>query len=397
MKLAAKTFYGFEGVLSEELRELGAKNIVAGNRVVTFEGDDELIYRSNLWLRTAINILVPIKSFHFKSKEDLIRQFNKIDFGDYMTDAQTFAIKGAVFSKLFTNTQYPYLLLKDAIVDYFTNKIGKRPNVEKFNPNIIWDLHIQENECTLSLNSSGAPLFQRGYRQETGPAPLNEIVAAGMILLSGWDKKSNFIDVMCGSGTIVIEAALMANGIPANIARKNYAFMHWKQFNRELWNKIYDEAPKRPPRKLDFKIIGSDTDGSVVLKARQNAKNVPLGMTLEFEVKDFKDQVKPGEKGILMVNPPYGERIGDEDEIPQTYKELGDFFKKEMVGYDCWVISGSREGMKSLELKPSAKINLFNGNLPCELRKYEIFEGSYVEQKKYSNERREPKRLKKNK
>ncbi|WP_051568291.1 THUMP domain-containing class I SAM-dependent RNA methyltransferase [Crocinitomix catalasitica] len=394
MKLVAKTLYGMEDVLIKELTELGAKNIEKGNRVVTYVGDKRLLYASNLWLRTAISVLLPIQNFRFRDEKDLYAQFAKINFSEYMKVNQTFAVKGAVNSKLFNHTGYPRLVLKDAIADHFRDKFDKRPSVDLEKPQILFDIHIEENQCTVSLNSSGAPLFQRGYRQGTGEAPINEVVAAGLIYLSGWDQKSNFIDVTCGSGTIPIEAALMANGIPPNIARKSYSFQYWYDYDQQLWEDIYSKAPNVPKRDLDFKIIGSDTDGDVILKARENIKALPLGKTISFEVKEFNDQVCPEGKGILICNPPYGERLQDEA-LFDLYRDLGNFFKRKMKGYDCWVISSNFDAFKNIELKPAKKIQVYNGSLSCDFRKYEIFEGSLVEHKYgEQNQRREPKRNK---
>ncbi|MBL7897089.1 MAG: hypothetical protein JNJ99_01050, partial [Crocinitomicaceae bacterium] len=244
-------------------------------------------------------------------------------------------------------------------------------------------------------NSSGAPLFQRGYRRSTGEAPLNEVVAAGLIYLSGWDKNSNFIDPFCGSGTLPIEAALMANGIPSNIARKQYAFQHWADYDETLWNKIYDEAPRVPKRNLGFKIIGSDTDGEVILKARENVKALPLGKTVDFEVKDFNDVVPPEGGGTLISNPPYGERLDDYD-VGDLYQAIGNFFKRKLPGYTCWIMSSNFDALKRIELKPSKKLQLYNGSLDCDFRRFDIFQGSLVEHKYgTSNQRREPKRYKK--
>jgi putative N6-adenine-specific DNA methylase len=380
MKIVAKTLYGFEEVLAKEIKDLGGKSIVKGNRVVEFEGDKELLYKSNLWLRTAISLLIPIKKFNYRDESDLKRQFSKIKYNQYMSVNKTFAVKGAVNSKEFNYTKYPMLLLKDAIADYFRDKTGQRPSVETKSPHVVFDVHIKDYECTISINSSGAPLFQRGYRKGTGFAPLNEVVAAGLIYLSGWDMKSNFIDFMCGSGTLPIEAALMANGIPANIARKQYSFMHWPDYDQQLWNDIYEQAPRTPRRDLDFKIIGSDTDGDVILKARQNVKALPLSKTLSFEVKDFEDVVPPEGGGVLIANPPYGERL-DDYHIWDLYKSMGDYFKKKLPGYDCWVLSSNFDAFKRIELKPSKKIQVFNGSLNCDFRKYEIFEGSMIKHK----------------
>lgn len=394
MELVAKTLYGFEEVLKDELVALGAKDVKIGNRVVTFTGDDRLLYTSNLWLRTAISILLPIKQFRFADEKDLYRKFSKINFSDFMDVRDTFAAKGAVNSKLFNHSGYPMLVLKDAIADHFRAKHGERPSVDLLKPQILFDVHIDEHVCTVSLNSSGAPLYHRGYRKKTGEAPLNEVVAAGLLLLSGWDQKSNFIDVCCGSGTLPIEAALMANGIPANIARKNYGFQNWKNYNEALWDEIYASAPNQPKRDLDFKIIGSDTDGDVILRARENIKALPLGKTIAFEIKDFRDQDAPEGKGILISNPPYGERLQME-EIDVMYQDLGNFFKNKMQGYDCWVISSNFDALKRIELKPSKKIQVFNGSLSCDYRKFEIFSGSLIEHKFGDrNQKREPKRNK---
>lgn len=395
MRIVAKTLFGLEDILCSELENLGIQNIEKGNRAVSFDGDLESLYKCNLWLRTAIALLIPVTDFYFKDEKDLYRKFSKLEFTDYMDKEQTFAVKGAVSSTLFKHTQFPMLVLKDAIADYFRNKFGSRPSVDTQKPDIVFDVHIQENKCTVSLNSSGAPLFQRGYRRSTGLAPINEVVAAGLILLSGWKADCNFIDVFCGSGTIPIEAALIANGIPSNIARKSYAFQKWKNYDQELWEKIWNEAPKVPKRDLKIKIIGSDTDGDVILKARENIKSLPLGKTIEFEVKSYRDFVAPEAPGILISNPPYGERL-DEIEIGDLYQDFGNYMKQNLPGYTCWLISSNLEAFKRIELKPSKKIQLFNGSLDCDFRKFEIFKGSLVEHKYgFSNQRREPKRNKK--
>lgn len=395
MQLVAKTLYGLEEILKKEIEEIGGQNVKAGNRVVTFEGDKELMYKCNLWSRLAISILVPIAEFRFNDEKDLYRKFSKLEFGDYLTVKKTFAVKGAVHSKQFNYTQYPMLVLKDAIADYFRAKYNERPSVDTEKPNVLFDLYISENSCTVSLNSSGAALFQRGYRKGTGEAPLNEVVAAGLIYLSGWDMESNFVDPFCGSGTLPIEAALIANGIPSNISRKHYGFQHWADYDEKLWEKIYDEAPRVPKRDLNFKIIGSDTDGDVILKARENVKALPLGKTIEFEVKDFNDFEAPEGGGTLICNPPYGERLADLD-VGDLYQSIGNYFKKKLPGYTCWVMSSNLEAFKKIELKPSKKIQVYNGSLSCDFRRYDIFKGSLVEHKYgASGVRREPKRLRK--
>lgn len=380
MQLVAKTLFGLESVLGKEIEELGGKNVRVENRAVSYEGDMALLLKSNLWLRTAIAVLMPISTIRFKKKEDLIKAFSKLNFSEYMTSDQKFAVKGAVNSPEFTFDKYPMLLLKDAVVDHFMRKEGSRPNVDKMRPQIVFDLHISHDICTISLNSSGAPLFQRGYRTGTGAAPLNEVVAAGLILLSGWDGKKAFIDPFCGSGTLPIEAAMIAHGIAPATARKHFAFQHWKNFDKALWAKIKAEAPLVPDRTVKTVIIGSDTDGDVILKARQNVKALPLGRSIEFEVKDFKDVVPPDENGVLITNPPYGQRLESEN-LNELYKEIGDFFKHKLGGYECWVLSSDIDALKSIELKPSSKTRIFNGSLSCEFRNYTIFKGSLAEHK----------------
>lgn len=395
MEIVAKTLFGLEQILAEEVRSLGGENIVLGNRAVKYDGNVDLLYSSNLWLRTAISILKPIHSFRFRDEEDLKYKFTKLNFSKYLKLSDTFAVKGAVNSSLFRHSGYPLLLLKDAVADHFRDRFNKRPSVDLTKPKVLFDLHIDNQQCTISLNSSGAPLYQRGYRKKTGEAPINEVVAAGLIMMSDWDKQSNFLDVFCGSGTIPIEAALMVNGIPPNIARKQFSFMNWPDFDQERWNTIKKAAPAQPKRDLGFKIIGSDTDGDVILMARDNVKALPLGKTISFEVKDFRDQEAPEGGGVLISNPPYGERLEMED-INELYQSIGNYFKHNLPGYNCWVLSSNMEALKHIELKPSKKLTVFNGSLNCDFRKYEIFKGSLIEHKFGGrNERREPKRNKK--
>lgn len=384
MQIVAKTFFGFEDVLAKELKALGAKNIKPGNRAVAFEGNRELLYKSNIWLRTAVSILLPIDSFKFKDERDLVKKFNNIRFSTYFSVNKTFAVKGAVNSDMFRHSQFPMLLLKDAIADHFRDSFGKRPNVDKVRPNVVFDLHIRDKQCTVSLNTSGAPLFQRGYRSRVGDAPLNEAVAAGLILRSGWDQKSDFYDIFCGSGTLPIEAALIASGIPALIERKSFAFKHLKDFDQELWLKIQDELPRQPLKNPNFKIVGSDTDTEMIRIARENAQGLPIGNLISFEAKDFKDQtVENGQTdyGVVVTNPPYGERL-EVEEIDKLYKEIGDTFKHNFPGFNCWLISSNYEALKSIELKPNKKIKVFNGKLECDYRMFEIFKGKLKDFKK---------------
>lgn len=382
MEIVAKTFFGFEDVLAEEIKALGGKNIKKGNRVVSYEGNREMLYKSNVWLRTAISILVPIETFYFKNEKDLVEKLNRVRYSTYFSVNKTFAVKGAVNSTMFKHSQFPLLLLKDAIADHFRDSFGKRPNVNKEKPNVVFDLYINDKQCTVSLNSSGAPLFQRGYRSKVGLAPLNEAVAAGLILMSGWDKQSDLYDPFCGSGTIPIEAALIAAGIPPQIERQNFSFKYWKDFDQTLWESILGQLPRRPLINPKFKIVGSDTDTEMVRMARQNARALPIGNLVTFEAKDFKDQGTDSDKGgVLITNPPYGERIGIDD-VHKLYKMMGDGFKHRYPGFDCWVISSNSDGFKSIELKPEKKIKVYNGKLECDFRSYRIFKGSLKDDKK---------------
>lgn len=391
MEIVAKTFFGLEDVLADEIKELGGKNIRKGNRVVEFEGNQELLYKANFWLRTAISVLKPIETFKFKDQDDLKRKLSNVRFSTYMRSNQTFAVKGAVHSKHFNFSKYAMLMLKDAIVDFFKAYDGSRPSVNKERPHILFDIHVSDNDCTISLNSSGAPLFQRGYRKQTGEAPLNEAIAAGLIMLSGWDKKSAFHDPMCGSGTIVIEAAMMAHGIAPNLARKHYSFQNWNDYDSNLWDKVYSESPRIPNRSINFDISGSDTSTDMILIARGNTKMLPLGNSVKFTAIELKDYKPTSDEGTVILNPPYGERLEDQERTEELYKEIGDCFKHNFGGFTCWVISSNREALKKLELKPAKKIQLYNGSLPCEFRSYQIFKGSLIEHK-YGEVKREKRR-----
>ncbi|PKR79584.1 hypothetical protein CW751_14285 [Brumimicrobium salinarum] len=288
-------------------------------------------------------------------------------------------MKGAVFSTLFSHTQYPFLVVKDAIADVFRDKCDdKRPDVNLKAPQVMFDVYIKEKSVVISLNTSGVPLFQRGYRQEVGEAPMNEVLAAGILRLSGWDKKSTLIDPMCGSGTIAIEAALWAADIPAMIERNHFAFKNFKSFDADAWEKVRQEGNHRPV-KLDFDIIGSDIDGEMVQKAKRNSRVAPIGNMIKWEIKDALDWEAPDDKGVLICNPPYGERMGEE--VQELYTGLGDVFKQKFLGYDCWVVSSNIDALKNLGLKPNQKVKVYNGSLECSLRQFKIFAGT----KKYDN------------
>lgn len=372
--LTIKTNFGMENVLKDELNELGYTDVEVLNRAVKLEGSWHDVYYLNLHLRCAITILVEVANFSIREEDDLYKQCLKIDWTQYFDIKKTFAVKGAVFSNFFKHSQYPFLVVKDAIADTFRKKYDDRPNVNIKAPQVVFDVYINKDEVTISLNTSGAPLFQRGYRQAVGEAPLNEVLAAGLLRLSGWDKKRPLLDVFCGSGTILIEAALLAAGIPSNIERQHYAFKNFANFDADAWDDIYNSATRRVD-KLDVKIIGSDINAEMVLKARRNLRGVSVGRFVDVKVASFEELKNLNlESPLVISNPPYGERMGDEIEL--LYEQLGDWMKAELKGGECWIISSSDQGFKSVGLKPDLKMKLFNGSLECSFRKYSIYEGS---------------------
>lgn len=382
-KMLAKTFSGLEGVLKKELLDLGASDVKEGNRVVEFSGDKTLMYRANFHLRTALKILKPIAEFKVQNEQELYDAVQTIKWSEYFDVNKTFAVDSVVHSPNFSHSKYVALKVKDAIVDQFRETFKKRPYVETENPDIQINVHISNTLCTVSLDSSGESLHKRGYRIKTTKAPLNEVLAAGMILLSGWDLKSNFIDPMCGSGTLLIEAAMIANGIPPGIYRKKFAFETWKDFDSKLFENIYEEESE----KLAFnpKIFGSDNSEIAIRIASENISNAALKRKIDISIIPIENYKPPQEnKGVVITNPPYGERL-KKTEINKFYKTLGDLFKNEYAGYTIWMLSSNFDAIKNIGLKPSAKLTLFNGPLECKFLKFDIYEGSKKASKNHNN------------
>ena len=373
MNITLKTFYGLEQVLADELKELGYEKSEILNRAVRIQGEWRDVYFLNIHVRCAISVLVEVASFRIRNEKDLYERSAKIDWTSWFSLDKSFAVKGAVYSDLFRHSRYPFLLVKDAIVDQFRAKHGERPNVNTKTPQVVFDVYVNQKQVTVSLNTSGAPLFQRGYRQTTGEAPLNEVVAAGLIRLSGWDKKSTFFDPMCGSGTLLIEAALIAANIPPSIERRHFALKNFANFDEKLWEELTDHSKERLSS-LPCKIVGSDASAEMVTKARRNLRGLPIGRFVETSVESFQEVSSPEGGGIMISNPPYGERMGEE--IEELYEELGNWMKSEMAGYICWVLSSNLEAFKFIGLKPGSKTRVFNGNLECSFRSYEMYEGS---------------------
>ena len=371
-ELIAKTFMGLEPVLAKELTQLGATDVVIGRRMVSFTGDKELMYRANFQLHTAIRILKPIKHFKANSADDVYQEVKKIDWTQYLGLDKTFAVDAVVFSEEFRHSKFVSYKVKDAIVDQFREQTGKRPNISVANPDIRLNMHVAENKCTLSLDSSGESLHRRGYRQESVEAPLNEVLAAGMILMTGWQGDTDFIDPMCGSGTLLIEAALIARNMAPGLFRKEYAFEKWPDFDRELFDDIYNDESGE--REFNHHIYGYDVDIKAVNTARLNVKAAGLTSDITVTEADFKDFQQPREKSIMVTNPPYGERISTPD-LLGTYKMIGERLKHQFQGNDAWVLSYREECFDQIGLKPSIKIPLYNGSLECEFRKYQMFQG----------------------
>jgi len=373
-KMFAKTLQGLEEVLKQELIELGAANVKTGKRVVEFYGDKTLLYKANFYLRTALKILKPIAEFKAQNEEELYDKVQSVSWDSFFDVNQTFAIDSTVYSQYFSHSKYIALKVKDAIVDQFRDKYKKRPYVETENPDMQVNIHISNDLCTLSLDSSGESLHKRGYRTKATKAPLNEVLAAGMILLSGWDKKSNFIDPMCGSGTLLIEAAMIAYNIPPGIYRQKFAFETWKDFDSVLLENIYEEDVEN--NDFNAKIIGADISEIAIRVAKHNIANAALKRKIDLNIIPIEN-FKPPEKakGIVITNPPYGERL-KKDKIKEFYATLGDIFKNKFEGYAVWMLSNNMEAIKFIGLKPSQKITLFNGPLECKFLNYEIYQGS---------------------
>ncbi len=374
-KMLAKSLFGFEPILAKELRNLGAINVKEGVRSVSFEGDKGFMYKANMALRTAIKILVPVYAFPLKNEDDLYKQLQKFRWEKFMTAESTFAIHSVVNSEVFTNSHYVSLKSKDAIVDYFRSKYHKRPSIDLRHPDVMFNIHIQKNKCTLSLDSSGESLHKRGYKTDTNIAPINEVLAAGLVILSGYDGTQHFLDPMCGSGTILIEAAMIANNIPANINRLEFAFEKWKDYDVALFDVIRDSLLKKV-RNSTAEIMGYDKAPSAVRKANDNIKNASLEDFIKIERQNFFDSEKKTEgKTIILFNPPYGERLSVN--IPEFYGQIGDTLKQGYTDTDAWLITSDfTEGLKSVGLRTSRKIKLFNGNLECRFVKYEMYKGS---------------------
>jgi putative N6-adenine-specific DNA methylase len=371
LTITLKCFFGFEQVLKEELEELGFTDCRLGNRAVSLSGTWKDVYFLNLYSRCAISVLVEITRFAFRSEQDLYDASLSVKWSNWFHESQTFVVRGAIQTQKVRNTHYPFLLIKDGIVDHFRENNKERPSIDTKHPKIVIDLYLNDKEGVISVNTSGLPLFQRGYRTSTGIAPINEVVAASLIRLSGWDRKQAFYDPFCGSGTLLIEAALLATGIPSNIERTHYAFKNLANFDADVWDNIYENAP-RVVRSLPCSISGSDISDEMVIKARRNLRGFSFGRFIEVSSKDFREITDKNGIEFILTNPPYDERMQLEDE--ELYQHLGTWMKHTMQEVPTWIISSNKEGFHAIGLKPSKKIEVFNGDIKCSFRRYDTYD-----------------------
>jgi putative N6-adenine-specific DNA methylase len=372
--MVAKTQFGLEEVLATELRNIGATDVEVHNRAVSFTGDLRIMYKANLWLRTALKVLLPIEKFRAKNETQLYDGIKKIKWDDYLDKEGRFVIRTSLKSDFFNHSQYVSLKSKDAIADQFRDKYGIRPSVDLTHPDLSIDIHINKDEVTVSLDSSAESLHRRGYRTDSTLAPINEVTAAGMILLTGWNGEGNYVDPMCGSGTLLIEAAMIAKNMPPNLNRAQFGFERWKNYDPALFAQVREEAVAAI-RESKASIFGSDKTFKAIEISRENITRAGLDEDIKVSNKRFEEVKGPEGGGIMIINPPYGERLPIE-EIGAFYKMMGDQMKKEFDGYDVWVISSNIPALKMTGLAPSKKIMLYNGALECRFHKFEIYKGT---------------------
>ena len=375
-QMLAKTFKGLEDVLAKELIELGANNVQIQRRAVAFSGDKRMLYTANFCLRTASRVLVPIATFKAKNTDDIYLQVKQLDWAQYMTAKTTFQIDATVYSDLFRHSQFVTYRVKDAIVDWWMEHEGKRPSVQLTNPDVYLNVHIAGDTVTLSLDSSGESLHKRGYRVANTQAPINEALAAGMLLLAGWNGQGDFYDPMCGSGTLLIEAALIARNIAPGIYRKGFAFEKWANFDADLFEDISSDDSRE--RDFQHKIYGSDAGFYAMQAANKNIHSAHLQRDIEVKqirIQELKLAEKNTEGALIMINPPYGERLAQDRDVLRLYQDMGTTLKHQFSGATAWIISSNEEALKCIGLRPAKKIHLVNGDLECLFNKYELFKG----------------------
>jgi putative N6-adenine-specific DNA methylase len=371
-ELIAKTFQGLEEVLANELINLGADDVHILRRGVGFTGDLEMMYKANLCCRTALRILKPVLKFRANDADEVYAKIKDFNWSKHLDPSRTFAVDAVVFSDTFKHSKFVAYKVKDAIADYFTEKNDKRPSVRLVNPDLQLNIHIAQDYCTLSFDSSGESLHKRGYRQGQTDAPLNEVLAAGLLLLADWDGKTDMIDPMCGSGTLLIEAAMIALNIPPGIYRPSFAFEKWSDFDQDLFDNLYNDESQE--REFTHKIYGSDISPKAIRIAEENVKSAGLGKYIDLKVSSFQSLEKTAENALVIFNPPYGERIGSRD-LNELYSGIGTKLKHDFAGMAAWIICNENEASEKIGLRPSKKIALMNGPIDCQFRKYELFPG----------------------
>lgn len=387
-QMLAKTFKGLEPVLADELIRLGADDVKTERRAVSFTGDKAMLYKANMWLRTASRVLVPIASFMAKDADDVYAEVKKMDWRLYMSVSTTFAIDTTVYSETFRHSKYVAYRVKDAIADYWTEQEGKRPNVKISDPDLQLNVHIAGQRVTLSLDSSGESLHKRGYRSATTEAPVSEALAAGLLLMAGWHGQSDLYDPMCGSGTFLIEAALIAQNIAPGVFRQGFAFERWDDFDAELFEQIYnDDSAERP---FTHHIYGSDAAFYAVRAAQENIK--AAGQQRFIDVRQIRiqelKQERPTDGALVIINPPYGERLQQNRDMQALYREMGSALKHYFTGATAWILSANEDALRAVGLKPAKRIHVLNGELECYFNKYELFQGDrkqFVANKHHSN------------
>lgn len=378
LHLVISTYSGLEEVLEGELKKLGAKDTAIHTRAVSCTGDMGFVYKANLGLRTALRVMVRIGSFPVLNADDLYRGISLLDWNSHFNPEQTFAVKCLDNDEIFDNNLYPALKVKDAIADQFRSKSGKRPDVDRNNPDIEIMVFISKGTAQVFLNSSGPSLHLRGYREEVDRAPLSEVLAAGIVMLSGWEPHKPLVDFMCGSGTIPVEAALLAAQVPPGIFRKRFGFQAWSNFEEGLFHTIREKQVERITES-DVRVYGNELNRFVVKKAEANVKNAGVEDMVTISCGDFRDFNRPSGNGVVIINPPYGEKLKVED-VQQLYKSIGDYLKKNYAGYKAWIFTGSPEGASAIGLRPFRRIKLFNGPIECRLLGFDLFEGSKADQ-----------------
>lgn len=373
--MVAKTLFGLEEILAQELKTLGAQAVKIGVRNVQFVGDTGFMYKANLCLRTALRILKPIHRSSISKIDEVYQLMHGIAWEDIMDENSTFAIRATVMTSEPQNSMYVALKAKDGLVDRFRSRVGSRPNVDKDFPDFSIHLYVTDRIVEVSLDSSGTSLHQRGYRAATNIAPINEVLAAGILMLSGWRGDTDFLDPMCGSGTLLIEAAMIACNIPPNLNRKAFAFQKWSDWDNDLYEKI-EASSLNKTRSFSHNITGYDKAPSAIRKAAQNISNANLDDFIKIEREDFfrTKKLDPDKSLHIVFNPPYGERLPIDVDV--FYSRIGDTLKQSYAGTQACFITANMEALKHVGLRPSRRIKVFNGKLESKLVKYEIYSGT---------------------